>query len=141
MDQDKMFRFWDHTNGEWTIIERGVISIEKFPIFQFMTGLDGNPIEVTQSIGFRDVNKNMIFVGDWVEIQDNGKDLYLICHDGMKYYARRYMIDYRCYCENCINDEVESDCWTYEDLDIYYALRNPKIVGTIFEDPELYKVG
>jgi len=140
MEITTAFRFWDWIKGEWTVINYGIISIEGHPIFQFIKDCEKSPIEITHSIGETDINGKRIFVGDWVETtSDYEKDLYLILNDGEKIFARRFIIDYRCQCEQCIDEDKVSNCWTYEDLDIYYALMNPKIVGNQFEHPNLHK--
>ena len=138
---DMEFRFWDNNLKCWTIIV-GTVGIENrnFKILYLNPKSSERNVTITQAIGHKDIEDKKIFVGDWVEVMDdkNIKDLYLISHSGEKLFARRCMIDYRCYCEDCIDEDKQRNCWTYEDLDIYYALHNPKIVGNEFENPFLY---
>jgi hypothetical protein len=139
---DMEFRFWDHDQGGWTILN-GHISVENrnFQIFYLKPKDSKIRIEITQGIGHKDQDDKKIFVGDWIENKhkDGSGGLYLILHQGDKLIARTYMIDTKCYCDTCMDENKQVDCWTYEDLSLFYALHNPKIVGNMFEHPNLYK--
>lgn len=115
-----------------------VLDDTPFPYVQFIQDGCSTDIEITQDIDYKDKNKRKIFVGDWV-FDDEDKELYLVLFDGEKLFARRYITDYRCYCENCQSDNPKVYCWTHEDLDLYYALSsNAVVVGNMFEHPDLY---
>lgn len=140
---DMEFRYWDADESHWTFVN-GHFSINNrnFKIYTLEPRDSKKNIKITQAIGHKDIDGKKLFVGDWVEITDKDSDysdLFLILHDGQKLFVRRYMVDIKCHCENCRTNVKKSHCWTYEDLDLYYGLNNPKIVGNMFEHPNLYK--
>lgn len=137
------YRFWDLINNCWTTLSGELLpKIEKYnhAIFCFIKEGEPRSIEITEYIGHKDNNKKKIFVGDWVEDQKD-KELFLIMYNGEKIFTRRFYQDIRCHCDNCINEDVDPSkmCYTYEDLDLRYAIYNVLVVGNIFENEEMYK--
>lgn len=136
---EMIFRFWNNLQKKWVDITCGQVIKRKeyhFPYTIFGKDDLTETIIATQSIGITDKNGKKIFVGDW--IHNKFDELYLIQHDGEKLYALRYIPDYRCQCQNCI--EGKDICYTTECIDPLYSVLNEcEVVSNEFEHPELYK--
>ena len=136
------YRFWDLINNYWTTLEGEVLPpIDRYnhAIFCFIKDEEKNSIEITEYIGKKDNDGKKIFVGDWVEEQ-NDKELFLILYNGEKIFARRFYPDVKCHCEQCLGDSiVNPTCWDYEDLELHNAIYNVLVVGNVFENETLYK--
>lgn len=137
------YRFWDLINKCWTTLEGKILpKLDQYDhaIFCFTTDDNRNTIEISQWIGKVDINKKKIFVGDWVEDQ-NDKELFLIMYNTTKIFARRFYINVKCNCEKCIEGDLDTSkrCYTYEDLDLNNAIYNVLVVGNVFENEHLYE--
>ena len=131
-------RFWSAIDRKWlSALEMSWMTVEEnytHPYMMLLKDEHSTDIHVTQSVD-KDKNDKLIFVGDYI-IHDDGT-IFEICWDGEKILARQYIIDTKCYCEDCQSGKY--NCYTYEDLSIYLAIgKNVRVIGNIFEDRDLY---
>ena len=135
------FRFWDVLQNRWTVVTVGQAIKRNAYSFIFTSfNIHDNLTETiipTQAIGEVDKHGKKIFVGDWIH---NGLDeLFVIRHDGICIYAERYIPDYRCMGDCCVDGKT--GCWTSEIISpLYSVLHDCEIVGNEFENPDLYKI-
>lgn len=133
-------RFWDEVRKKWTWIIAEKTESKDYPHpIMVLDGVDVHEkITISQCIDEYDIDGKKIFVGDWVKkVGIDQGEIFRIINNGEQYQVRRYMIDYRCQCDGCTSGNYP--CWTYEDLPLFYGTGNVKVIGNLFEDPELYR--
>lgn len=130
-------RFWDYKSEKFLDFTK-----DKIPVVVDHRNhnnihiIEHEGINMNMSIGF-DKNFKPIFDQDWIKTKDG--ELYLVFNNGIEWVVERYMIDYRCHCEECIKDNPDpaNRCWTSEVLE-FYRIVDAEVVGNKYEDHDLY---